>query len=195
MSKLKTPRGKTLAIIAASVLAIGALSTGGAVAADTIGARDIRSNAVRSQHIKDGEVKKRDLAPGVQRLLDQAGKPGKTGPRGPIGPAGPRGAKGEPGNPASDVNGGLEGEVTGTVTIAHIGGRFADRATEVGTLTLPPGTYLVNAYAHFDRVDDTQASTPVLQPSVRGVDAWVAGEITRRGDEATGATLTGDYAA
>ncbi len=29
----------------------------------------------------------------------------------------------------------------------------------------------------------------------RGVDAWVAGEITRRGDETTGATLTGDYAA
>ncbi|MGW9420928.1 AIR synthase-related protein, partial [Streptomyces koyangensis] len=29
----------------------------------------------------------------------------------------------------------------------------------------------------------------------RGVDAWVAGEITRRGDEATGATLTGDYVA
>ncbi|MFE4396127.1 phosphoribosylformylglycinamidine cyclo-ligase [Kitasatospora sp. NPDC056808] len=29
----------------------------------------------------------------------------------------------------------------------------------------------------------------------RGVDAWVAGEVTRRGDEPTAATLTGDYAA
>ncbi len=28
----------------------------------------------------------------------------------------------------------------------------------------------------------------------RGVDAWVAGEITERGDRATGAVLTGDYA-
>ncbi|MDQ8705953.1 phosphoribosylformylglycinamidine cyclo-ligase [Streptomyces sp. LHD-70] len=28
----------------------------------------------------------------------------------------------------------------------------------------------------------------------RGVDAWVAGEITERGDHTTGATLTGDYA-
>jgi phosphoribosylformylglycinamidine cyclo-ligase len=29
----------------------------------------------------------------------------------------------------------------------------------------------------------------------RGLDAWVAGEITERGDHTTGATLTGDYAA
>ncbi len=28
----------------------------------------------------------------------------------------------------------------------------------------------------------------------RGVDAWVAGEITERGEHTTGATLTGDYA-
>lgn len=28
----------------------------------------------------------------------------------------------------------------------------------------------------------------------RGVDAWVAGEITERGERTTGATLTGDYA-
>jgi phosphoribosylformylglycinamidine cyclo-ligase len=29
----------------------------------------------------------------------------------------------------------------------------------------------------------------------RGVDAWVAGEITERGEHTTGATLTGDHAA
>lgn len=169
MSKMKS-RSKTVALVAASVLAIGALSTGGAVAADKIGAKDIKNDAVRSEHIKDGAVKKRDLAPAVQRLLGQAGKPGKVGPAGPRGQKGERGEKGPKGDPASDVNGGIAAQLDETVTIANIGGSFATRATEVGTLTLEPGTYLVNGYAGFDRLDNAQASSPILQLAIRGVD-------------------------
>ncbi|WP_262847599.1 collagen-like triple helix repeat-containing protein [Mumia quercus] len=172
MSKLKKHR-KSLAIVAASVLAIGALSTGGAVAADKIGPKDIRSKAVRSGHIKDGEVKKRDLSPAVKRQLEKSGKQGATGK---TGPAGPKGEKGEKGDPASDVKGGLAGQVLDEVEIAKIGGSFAERATEVGAMTLKPGTYLVNGHAKFDRINDRKPSSPVLQLAIRGVDGSTWGE-------------------
>lgn len=164
MSKIKRHR-KAIAIVAASVLALGTLTTGGAVAADKIGPKDIRSNAVRSGHLKDGTVKKRDLADGVQRQLEKSGKQGATGK---TGPAGPRGEKGEKGDPASDVKGGFAGKIEDAALIENIGGKFAERKTQVGkSMTLEPGTYLINGYAGFDRINDGEDTSPVLQLAIR----------------------------
>lgn len=160
MSKLKR-HSKAIAIVAASVLALGTLTTGGAVAAAKVGAKDIRSDAVRSSHLKDGTVKKRDLAEGVQEKLDRTSKPGAKGPKGD---------KGDKGDPASDIKGGLGANFGGYATIDKIGGRFAENRTEVGTFELAPGTYLINGYAMFDRVDDSDGSSPVLQLAIRGAD-------------------------
>lgn len=58
-------------------------------------------------------------------------------------------------------------------------------------MTLQPGTYLVNGYAFFDRIDDSTPSTPILQIAVRGIDGsqWGAdygtaytGEFPSKGD-------------
>lgn len=54
--------------------------------------------------------------------------------------------------------------------IAKIGGSFAANATLLDTQHLSAGKYLVNTYAFFDRVDNGQASSPVLQVAVRGAD-------------------------
>ncbi|MDI3402615.1 phosphoribosylformylglycinamidine cyclo-ligase [Streptomyces cavernicola] len=43
-------------------------------------------------------------------------------------------------------------------------------------------------------VPETSVDVALATLADRGVEAWVAGEITERGDHATGATLTGDYA-
>ncbi|MFM9369127.1 phosphoribosylformylglycinamidine cyclo-ligase [Streptomyces sp. Da 82-17] len=43
-------------------------------------------------------------------------------------------------------------------------------------------------------VPETSVDVALATLADRGVDAWVAGEITERGDHATGAALTGDYA-
>ncbi|MDI3422258.1 phosphoribosylformylglycinamidine cyclo-ligase [Streptomyces luteolus] len=43
-------------------------------------------------------------------------------------------------------------------------------------------------------VPETSVDVALATLADRGVDAWVAGEITERGDHTTGATLTGDYA-
>jgi hypothetical protein len=185
MSKLKRHR-KAIAIVAASVLAIGALSTGGAVAADKIGAKDIRSNAVRSDHIKNGAVKKRDLSKAVQRQLNKTGQQGKTGAQGPRGEKGEKGEKGAKGDPATDVKGGFSGKIEGGSVIKNIGGKFAERKTQVGeSMTLEPGTYLINGYAGFDRINNEKvASGPVLQLAIRSASG-----------EEMGTAFTGEFPA
>ena len=107
------------------------------------------------------------------------GKDGAQGPQGEPGIQGERGPKGEPGDPASDMLGKLA--VTkasaGMTDIAHIGGKYTDNATDLFTFDLPEaGTYLVNAYGYFDRLDASDANyvTPqtdtYLQLSLRGLD-------------------------
>ena len=52
--------------------------------------------------------------------------------------------------------------------IKNIGGKFSEGKTQVGkSMTLEPGTYLINGYAGFDRIDDKLASSPVLQLAIR----------------------------
>lgn len=55
-------------------------------------------------------------------------------------------------------------------TIDKIGGPFAANATLLDIKHVDAGTYLVTSYAFFDRVDNSQSSTPVLQLAIRGVD-------------------------
>lgn len=43
-------------------------------------------------------------------------------------------------------------------------------------------------------VPEESAEVALATLADRGVDAWIAGEITERGDHATGAELIGDYA-
>lgn len=43
-------------------------------------------------------------------------------------------------------------------------------------------------------VPEDSADVALATLADRGVEAWVAGEITDRGDHATGAELIGDYA-
>ena|ERR1700722_14629606 len=76
------------------------------------------------------------------------GPAGPQGPKGDAGPQGPQGPQGPAGPAASDVNGSLASTWTPTaVTLpASIttGGSFTSRKTELGTLTLQPGKYLLN---------------------------------------------------
>ena len=52
-------------------------------------------------------------------------------------------------------------------TIENIGGRFADRHTEVGQFTLPQGTWLVNLQAKFNRTVASAAGDPEVQPMLQ----------------------------
>lgn len=55
-------------------------------------------------------------------------------------------------------------------TIANIGGRFADRHTEVGTFKLPKGTWLVNLSAKFNRTTAAPAGGAEVQPMLQITD-------------------------
>ncbi len=87
---------KFAAVIA--LLALFVALSGTAVATNGFG-------LIGSKEIKDGSIRKVDLARGLQKKIDQAGKPGPQGPQGPkgdpgpVGPQGPQGPKGDPGEP------------------------------------------------------------------------------------------------
>lgn len=60
-------------------------------------------------------------------------------------------------------------------TIANIGGTFSTRHTQVGTFTLPKGTWLVNLSAKFNRTTAAAAGAPEVQPMLQivGADQYV----------------------
>ncbi|MGZ0147113.1 hypothetical protein ACXJJ3_08580 [Kribbella sp. WER1] len=51
--------------------------------------------------------------------------------------------------------------------IANIGGTFSTRHTEVGTFTLPKGTWLLNLSAKFNRTTAAAAGDPEVQPMLQ----------------------------
>ena len=67
-----------------------------------------------------------------------------AGGAGPAGPAGPQGAQGAPG-PSGVVSTGTTD--LGAVASVDTGGSFVTRATQVGTVQLSAGTYLINVNA------------------------------------------------
>ncbi|WP_255559674.1 collagen-like protein [Mumia sp. zg.B17] len=159
------------------------------IRSDAVRSKHIKTGHVKSSEINDGTIRKRDLAPGVQDKLDRTGKPGARGAKGEKGDPGaqgpqgaegakgekgdpgargPQGEKGEKGDPATDVKGGFAGKIEDGAVIKNIGGKFSEGKTQVGnSMTLEPGTYLINGYAGFDRIDDKKASSPVLQLAIR----------------------------
>ncbi|WP_255566121.1 collagen-like protein [Mumia sp. zg.B21] len=165
------------------------------IRSDAVRSKHIKTGHVKSSEIKDGSVKERDLSPWVQGRLNETGKPGAQGAKGekgdpgaqgpqgaegakgekgdpgaqgPQGAEGAKGEKGEKGDPATDVKGGFAGKIEDGAVIKNIGGKFSEGKTQVGnSMTLEPGTYLINGYAGFDRIDDKKASSPVLQLAIR----------------------------
>lgn len=75
------------------------------LAPDSIGVHKLRTGAVTSRVLRDGTITRRDLAPGLQALLNdtpgsgEPGAPGQQGPQGPPGPPGPPGPAGSQGEP------------------------------------------------------------------------------------------------
>lgn len=63
------------------------------------------------------------------------------------GPAGPQGPKGNPGTPGTDATTSTKSYDLGAVSSVPTGGSFAANATQVGTVSLAAGTYLVDVNA------------------------------------------------
>lgn len=89
-------------------------------------------------------------AAGAEGVRGLQGADGAPGPQGIPGAQGPQGPQGPAGDPASDVAGTVAGYLTTDPTLINqIGGTFSTRATELGTLTLPAGTYVLTGNAFF----------------------------------------------
>ena len=166
-------RSRSVAVLAGAAVLVGATSFG-AVASSLVTSRDIKDDTITSADIKDSTVRLADINDNAVARL--AGQDGAQGPQGEQGIPGP---KGEPGDPASDKLGALTvTKASGVPTpIAHIGGKYTDNATDLFTFDLPEaGTYLVNAYGYFDRLDASDANyvapqtDTYLQLSLRGLD-------------------------
>ena len=205
-------RTHRVAAVSAGAAVLVALSSFGAVAGGLVTSSDIKDGAVKkadiaasavgSNEVVDGSVRMADLADGVRAKIDAptattAGAPGpqgEKGDKGDTGAQGPMGPQGPQGDAASDVAGKLavQAESQGLVPIAKIGGRYADNATDLVTFKLPAaGTYLVNAYGYFDRIDANQAgyeaptTDTYLQLTLRGVGVnggtYFTGPVMRSG--------------
>jgi Collagen triple helix repeat (20 copies) len=85
--------------------------------------------------------------------FNSTGPKGATGPQGPagrMGPVGPQGPKGDKGNTGSQGPSGVVSTAPtdlGGVTSVPTGGSFVANATEVGTVSLKAGTYMLNVNA------------------------------------------------
>jgi hypothetical protein len=58
--------------------------------------------------------------------------------------------------------------------VEHIGGKFADNATVIGSFDLDPGTYVVNAEGFFESTADTTGDSQ-LELALRGSDGKAYG--------------------
>ncbi len=185
-------RNNRIAAVAVGAAVLVGFSSVGAVAAGYIGSDGIRDNSIRSVDIRDGQVQKADVAAGAvggseianaaigERELT-AGVVAKLNTVGEQGEQGPKGDKGDPGDPASDAFGKLAvvESSTNMTPIAKIGGTYSTNATTLFTFDLPEaGTYLVNAYGYFDRLDagvtdngyEEPTTDTYLQLSLRGAN-------------------------
>lgn len=109
-------------------------------------------NTVTTKSVKDGALGEVDFDAATKAKLNAVGTGG-------AGPAGPAGAKGEPGDPASDVFGKQGGSLTiAPKAIAAIGGSWVAGKTDLGSFTLPAGTWLINSAVTFDRKDANDAA-------------------------------------
>jgi len=195
-------RSRTTAVVTGAVVVVGLGTTSGYAAAqitsaqianNTIEAADVAADAIRSNEISDGTLRPADLG---TTLSEQLAQPGTAGPAGDsaydtwlaqgntgseqdflASLKGDPGAKGDPGDPASDTLGGLSAQASSPsmTPLDKIGGSYTTNATTLFTLELPEaGTYLLNAYGYFDRLNEGAAgyeaptTDTYLQLTVRG---------------------------
>lgn len=171
-----------LAAVAAGATILVTFGSLSAVAANLIGSADIRDGSVRSVDIANGGVDQVDVgrgAVGDSEIIDGSVDENQlsAGVNQKLNQTGEQGAKGEPGSPASDVFGHLivTKSSTAMTPIAKLGGTYSTNATDLFTFELPEaGTYLVNAYGYFDRLDagstgyEAPSTDSYLQLSLRG---------------------------
>lgn len=135
------------------------------LAANSVGKSELQNGIVKDgKDGKDGEVGPQGPAgesgaAGAEGVRGLQGADGATGPAGPAGAPGapgapgaqgPQGPQGVPGAPASDVAGKVEGYLTTAPALINlIGGTFSTRATQLGSLTLPAGKYVLTGNAFF----------------------------------------------
>jgi hypothetical protein len=162
-----------IAAVAAGATLLVGLGSYGAVASGLIDSHDIKNNSITKADIGKGAVGGSEIINGSIGLGDL-----NTRAQDAI-----KGAQGEPG-PASDVLGKLavQAQSPQMTSIAKIGGKYADNATDLFTFELPEaGTYLVNAYGYFDRLDagatgyEKPTTDTYLQLSLRGPEGLQAG--------------------
>lgn len=146
------------------------LVTSAGIADQTIQSRDIAAEGVGASEVRNGSLTGGDMNPNtVKRFLaGERAQVENDGQDEKISSLEDRVEVEEAEGDTGAVLGAHLGSA-GTV-IENLGGKFAERATLLDTKTIPAGTYLVNTYAFFDRVDNSQPSSPVLQVAVRGVD-------------------------
>ncbi|QIX27804.1 hypothetical protein ncot_15290 [Nocardioides sp. JQ2195] len=151
MSLLKS---RVVAVVAAASV-IGVASTTGAVAAKMITGDDIKNGTVESKDIANDTIRGKDVKNGSLGFgdLNETAK-----------------------SKISDQAGvALAGSLaTDATVITNLGGSFATRATELGTVELPEaGTYVINGYGFFDSLEDVPADQAgsQLQLALRTVPA------------------------
>ena len=156
---MSVPR-KTLIAAAAAVAVLGsaaaALAAGGGTPATTAASSVITGCSkhyvpeliyVGTHACPSGDGVQTWNVAGQQGPAGPAGATGQTGPAGPRGYRGPAGATGSTGpqGPSGVVSTGVTD--LGSVASVATGGSFVTRATEVGTISLKAGTYLLNVNA------------------------------------------------
>lgn len=138
-------RSRTAAVVAGSLVVV-ALGATTATAGRLVGSKDIAKDAVTSKAIKNGTVKKKDLGKSLQKKIDAAGVAGKDGKDGVVAIQTATLAK-----PAA---------------IEKIGGPINDNNTNLNTsVTLQPGTYLVNVSGSFSS-STAYAGTAEVHPQL-----------------------------
>jgi hypothetical protein len=140
-------RNSRLLTVAGIGIATVLVIGGTATAASRITAHDIATGAANSRVIKDGSVHQEDMNPNVVGLLHRPDVLGSS----------------------------VENFTTNPQTITAIGGSFAALHTDLGSFSLPAGTYLITGDGFFHSDTATSGLTR-LQLAIRGDDGTTFGQ-------------------
>lgn len=150
----KVTRSRVVAVAAgASVLAVMAGGVG--YAAGQIDSSDIKNHSIRGVDVKQKTLNARHISNNTLKRFQ--------------GKRGPAGADGQDGAALADSFSNF-GNAT---VIQNLGGPFGSNATEVGTLELEAGQYLINGSAIFDTLAGNSERTEAthLQLAIRGPES------------------------
>ncbi len=165
---LKRVLDSRVAAIGAGATVLALLAGGAGYAAGQIDSGDVRNESLRGVDIKNGSLQAKELSKSAKQNL--RGREGPQGPAGPAGPEGPEGPAGPAGADGADGAALADSFSNAQPATIDIGGSFTGRATELGTLDLPAGTYVVNGYGFFDTVapDSARTDSARLMLALRG---------------------------